>query len=131
MNQTVKGCMTCIKGLKNRKECDGCLDEEKDGHYLYANYQEGDRVAEHERLEKSGEINQVIGHTGEYEINSKWDIKTAMKSLVNVCEHCGGLVFQRGETLILIKAYEGSFKIEFNPCRWKRITEKEVNNEND
>lgn len=109
--------------MRYKDDCRGCLKEDGNGNYLYLNWHEGDRRAEYARLVKEGVINQVVGGSGEYEINTTWDIETAYRNLANVCNQCGGLVEKEGEILKLYKAYEGAFVIKFNPCRWEQLQE--------
>ena len=122
MMTQMKSCFTCIHGLTRREPCKGCLTPVKDNSFAYNNYEEGDPIAELLKLQRSGERNIVIGGEGEHEVNVKWTIDTAYKSLSNVCEMCGGLCWKENPTtLILDKTYGGAFTLEYEDLKLARI----------
>ncbi len=107
-------CTTCVYGLtcghppdsKRRREC--LYD------WNFRHYKEGDPRVRLLKLQRSGEINIVIGAEGEHEINATWSMDEAYKHLAKTCEACGGLVVKDGLTqLLLIKTYGPSFVIEW------------------
>ena len=106
----MKACTTCLMGLTSsypdRGRCDECLSEpEKYKHYI-----EGDPKLRLLRLQRSGEINIVIGGEGEHEVNANWGIDEAYKHLAETCEACGGVAIREGLTqILLMKTYGPSF----------------------
>lgn len=104
----MKQCSTCVYGLT----CTGslrrsCLPD-------YKHWVEGDPRVRLLELQRSGEINIVIGGEGEHEVNANWNMTEAYKHLADTCEACGGLVVKDGLTqLLLMKPYGPSFVIEW------------------
>ena len=127
----MKSCSNCVNGLTtshpDRDRCNECL-----GHApslfgiippgeIYKHWEEGDPRVRLLELQRSGEINIVIGGEGEHEINAKWSIHEAYKHLANVCNECGGLVTMDSSIqLVLGKTYGPSFVIEWmHGCLYK------------
>ena len=115
----MKQCSTCVYGAtcgQPTRERDDCLPE-------YKHYVEGDPRDRLLELQRSGEINIVIGGEGEHEVNAKWSIEEAYKHLAHVCEECGGLVVHDGLTqLRLMKSYGPSFVLEWMHDKLYRIS---------
>lgn len=106
-------CSTCVYGLTCRHPAttptrgDLCLPE-------YKHYVEGDPRIRLLELQRSGEINIVLGGEGEHEVNSKWTIDEAYKHLDHVCNECGGLCWkEKPDTLIVDKPYGGAFTLVY------------------
>ena len=87
----------------------------------YKHYVEGDPRVRLLELQRSGEINIVIGGEGEHEVNANWTMDEAHKHLAETSEACGGLVVRDGLTqLLLMKSYGPSFVIEWmHGCLYK------------
>jgi len=120
----MKECSTCVNGLTtshpDRGRCDECLSPDVPGE-IYKHWVEGDPRVRLLELQRSGEINIVIGGEGEHEVNANWTMDEAHKHLADTCEACGGLVVRDGFTqLLLMKAYGPSFVIEWmHGCLYK------------
>lgn len=123
MMTQVKGCHNCAHGLADRVFCEGCLTPLKeDGSFAYRNHMEGDPRIRRLKLQRSGEINIVIGGRGEHEVNAKWAIDTAYRTLSNVCEHCGGFCWKKNPTTLIVdKPYGGVFTLEYENRKLARI----------
>ncbi len=124
---TTPKCMTCIYGLTcNHRDAGepnrwGCLDDGKYKHYV-----EGDPKIRLLKLQRSGEINIVIGGEGEHEVNANWSMEEAYKHLADTCEACGGLVVKEGVAqLLLMKTYGPSFVLEWMHGKLVRISIRE------
>ena len=107
-------CTTCVYGLtcghppdsKRRSEC---LED-----WNYVHYKKGDPRFRLLKLQRSGEINIVIGAEGEHEVNANWTIHEAYAHLANVCNECGGLVTRDGSLQLLLgKTYGPTFVLEW------------------
>ncbi len=114
-------CRTCVNGLTSshpdRTRCDECLGE------LYKHWVEGDPRVRLLELQRSGEINIVIGAEGEHEVNANWTIHEAYAHLANVCNECGGLVTREGSLQLLLgKTYGPSFVLEWMHGRLYKIS---------
>ncbi len=116
-------CITCVFGATCGQPREGedarpradCLPE-------YKHYVEGDPRVRLLKLQRSGEINIVIGGEGEHEVNANWTIDEAYKHLSHVCEECGGLCWkERTGLLMLDKPYHGGFNIEYEDGKLTRI----------
>lgn len=95
-----------------------CLDREP----RFSLFEEGNPDEYRKELEKSGEVNIVIGREGEHEINAKWSIEEAYDKLAYVCECCGGLVTHVNSFMLeLQKPYDGLWWIEYMDGELYRI----------
>jgi hypothetical protein len=91
-------CETCLY-LASREQCDGCLTDAPDSHpdapcYLYRHHEAGTFGQAMERQHQrqvAGIQNIVISGQGEAEVNARWSVAQAYKSLVDVSEACGYL----------------------------------------
>uniref|UniRef100_A0A6M3LYA7 Uncharacterized protein n=1 Tax=viral metagenome TaxID=1070528 RepID=A0A6M3LYA7_9ZZZZ len=115
----MKSCVTCVYGAtcgQPTRERDDCLP-------TYKHYEEGDPKVRLLELQRSGEINIVIGGEGEHEVNANWSIEEAYKHLAATCEACGGLVVHDGFVqLVLMKTYGPSFVLEWMHGKLYRIS---------
>ena len=132
----MKQCATCINGLTtshpDRTRCEECLsplidDGESALKFrkgeLYKHWVEGDPRTRLLELQRSGEINIVIGGEGEHEVNANWTMGEAYKHLADTSEACGGLVVKDGLTqLLLMKTYGPSFVIEYMHSKLYKIS---------
>jgi len=122
---TTPRCMSCVHGLTSshpdRNRCEECLSDEKYGHYV-----EGDPRVRLLELQRSGEVNIVIGGEGEHEVNANWSLDEAYRHLADTCEACGGLVARDGLCqLLLMKTYGPSFVIEWMHGKLYKISIRE------
>ena len=120
---TQVSCTTCIHLLNHPRDegkvcpCDGC--GEKHEHYLF-----GDPIKARLEAERRGEVNIVIGHEGEHEVNAKWIIEEAYQNLAKRCEDVGGLVTHRNSySLELSKPFDetGWWILEWMHGKFYRI----------
>jgi len=75
------------------------------------------------KLQRSGEVDIVIGGEGEHCVNANWSIKEAYKHLADTCEACGGLVVWDGFTqLVLMKSYGPTFVLEWMHGKLHKIS---------
>ena len=120
-------CITCVFGATCGQPREGedarpradCLPE-------YKHYVKGDPRVRLLKLQRSGEINIVIGGEGEHEVNANWTIHEAYAHLANVCNECGGLVTKEGSLQLLLgKTYGPSFVIEWMHGRLYKISIRE------
>uniref|UniRef100_A0A6M3X5Z0 Uncharacterized protein n=1 Tax=viral metagenome TaxID=1070528 RepID=A0A6M3X5Z0_9ZZZZ len=105
-------CVKCVYGLTSsypdRSRCDECLANN------YSRFEAGDPRDRLLKLQRSGEINIVVGGEGEHEVNANWTMAEAYKHLANVCEDCGGLVTHDGFTkLLLMKPYGPNYVLDW------------------
>ena len=119
-------CITCVNGLTtsypDRSRCDECLGLLPRGE-AYKHWVEGDPRIRLLELQRSGEINIVIGGEGEHEVNANWTIHEAYAHLANVCNECGGLVVRDGTLqLVLGKTYGPTYVLEWMHGRLYRIS---------
>jgi len=122
--------MSCVNGLTSshpdRNRCDECLSDEKSTMGIYSHYVGGDPRIRLLKLQRSGEVNIVIGGEGEHEVNANWSIDEAYGHLADTCEACGGLVVKDGLCqLLLMKAYGPSFVIEWMHGKLYKISIRE------
>lgn len=118
----MKSCKTCVNTLANRNACEGCLTVSKGASFAYRNYEEGDPRALLLEMQRSGRRNIVLGGEGEHEVNVKWAIDTAYRSLSHVCEMCGGLCWKENPTTLIVdKTYGGAFTLEYEDLKLARI----------
>lgn len=82
-------CETCVSAL-TRALCKDCLGRSMP--FAYKNWTPGDPDAELLKLERSGELNIVIGGEGEAEVNVTWSSSRAAQKLSRVAEMCGYLL---------------------------------------
>jgi len=123
----VKSCTTCVYGATcGRPHGEGDARPRADCLPDYKHYVEGDPRIRLLELQRSGEINIVIGGEGEHEVNANWTIHEAYAHLANTSEECGGLVVREGQTqLLLMKTYGPSFIIEWMHNRLYKISIRE------
>jgi hypothetical protein len=133
------GCQSCVHVLYHPRDkgcpCDGCLGTEEEikaneGKYLYKHHVKGDGVKARLEAERRGDVNIVIGGSGEHEVNAKWLMSEAYEKLAHVCEEVGGVVTHKGNyRLELTKTYEPFYwHLEWMNGKFYRImkvTEKE------
>ena len=115
-------CGKCVYGLTSsypdRSRCDECLAKDD-----YSRFEPGDPRDRLLKLQRSGEINIVIGGEGEHEVNANWTMAEAYRHLANVCEECGGLVTHDGFTkLVLMKPYGPSYVLDWMHGKLYRIS---------
>ena len=115
MSELVKGCRTCVYGVTCSQPVFSTATTNRDDCLpTYKHYEKGDPAVRLIELQRSGEINIVIGDEGEHEVNANWSIEEAYKYLADVCNECGGLVTKEGLTqLYLMKPYGPGFVIEW------------------
>lgn len=123
-----KSCVTCVFGLtcthpdpEKRSDCQADLK--------YSHYVEGDPRIRLLELQRSGEINIVIGGEGEHEVNANWGHAKAYEHLFKTCEACGGLVTggSTGYQLVLMKSYGPTFVLEWMHDKLYKISIREHN----
>jgi len=112
-------CVKCVYGAtcgRPTRERDDCLP-------TYKHYVEGDPRLRLLKLQRSGEIDIVIGGEGEHCVNANWTVDEAYEHLANVCEDCGGLVLHDGfTTLVLMKPYGPTYILDWMHGKLHRIS---------
>jgi len=116
-------CIQCVYGLtcsQPSRDREDCRDND------FKHFQYGNPSIRLLKLQRSGEINIVIGGEGEHEVNANWSIEKAYEHLAATCEACGGLVVHDGATqLVLMKTYGPSFVIEWMHGKLYKISIRE------